>query len=45
MRCKNCHLVLKYPSDQTKKEQLCKSCRKQLEIVEVLRKSFTKDIS
>jgi len=45
MRCKICHLVLKYPSDQTKITQTCKSCRRQIEIVEVLQKSLSKNIS
>ena len=37
MRCKMCHIVVKYPSEQTKETLTCFDCRRQAAKIEISR--------
>lgn len=40
MRCKICHLVIKRPAKTSKDSQTCFQCRKQIEIVQVIKNQY-----
>ena len=40
MRCKMCHIVLKYPGKTSKEELICFDCRKQIHFVRQIQGSY-----
>jgi len=43
MRCKLCHKVLKRPAQTSKNTLTCFSCRKQLEIAQIIQSRYKQD--